>query len=62
MAGIAERPEESLYNKVYKRMLDIDPNNRPGIYEILRYNFNNSMVYDDIKDKAEHLNSKFKGI
>jgi hypothetical protein len=42
-------------------MIDIDPNERPDICEILR-SFNNSMVYDDIKDKAEHLNPNFEGI
>ena len=43
-------------------MIDIDPNKRPDFSEILRGSFNNSMVYDDIKDKAEHLNPNFEGI
>ena len=43
-------------------MIDFVPNNRPSIYEIIRDSFTNSMTYAQIKDEAEHLDPKFKGI
>ena len=44
-------------------MIDIDPNKRPNIYEILKDNFKNNMTFSFIKDEADHLNPMFeKGI
>lgn len=43
-------------------MINVNPNNRPNIYEILRDSFTNNMTYAQIKDEAEHLDPEFKGI
>ena len=43
-------------------MINVNPNNRPNIYEILRDSFTNNMTYAQIKEEAEHLDPKFKGI
>ena len=42
-------------------MINVNTNNRPNIYEILRDSFTNNMTYALIKDEADHLN-EFEGI
>ena len=41
-------------------MVDIDPNKRPGIHEILRDNYTSNVAFFSIRDEAYHLNDKFE--
>ena len=41
-------------------MVDIDPNKRPGIHEILRDNCTSNVAFSYIIDEADHLNHMFE--
>jgi len=41
-------------------MVDIDPNKRPGIHEILRDNCTGNVAFSCIIDEADHLNHMFE--